>query len=111
MPDNAPNELRLFSSDRSVGNVQTSYHGVSVMVRRCAQCVLDFCSRFMLKLCRTVQVHCSKALHLPACSMYDPLEDNSEIAKGEAEGQNSTLVDHQLLDAQEDCAASQEVSI
>ncbi|CAL8470189.1 g9731 [Coccomyxa elongata] len=61
----------------SVGNVQTSYHGVSVMVR----------------------------------SMYDPLEDNSEIAKDEAEGQNSTIVDHVLLDTQKDCAASQKVAI
>lgn len=96
------------SPDRSVGNVQTSYHGVSVMMRRCAHNVLV--SVLHLSICKASCV--GALLHntaLLASSMYDPLEDNSEIGKDEAEGQNSTLVDNVLSDTQKDCAGSQKV--
>ncbi len=69
----------------------------------------------VLILCTMYAILCgctaSQYQHLFAYSMYDPLEDNSEIAKDEAEGQNSTIVDHVLLDTQKDCAASQKVCI
>lgn len=44
------------------------------------------------------------------CSLYDPLEDTSEVARAGAEGQNSTIANHLLhVESQKDCAASEKV--
>ena len=41
---------------------------------------------------------------MSTCSLYDPLDENSEVQK---EGQNSTFADKPLQDTLADCAASQ----